>query len=366
MPDYKGVLKSAGERGSALKGQVKSKIGRGEDNTTRYENHTSTPLASLRDPASFAPPPKRNPNAVIGVPSPTTSTGTAGPPIPSRPGTFAEQSALEEQEPTAPPKPWRLDTTGLSTSHLPPPPGRKDGANTRSPPPVPPNNTTHRPGPPSLPPRLPPRSSNPSSPATGTPSPPPPYSSPTAGPALPTRHKPQPSPTSGPLSPATSGSSSPHLNQSAISRLSAAGVSVPGLGIGRGNTTTTTSDGGRGAGTAPALEDVRAAADAVNAADGFRRKHGEQVGAGVKALGELQGRFGGGGDGNGTSVGSGHGSGSGIAGGIGNLAAVAGKKKPPPPPPPKKKPGLGGGSRGDGGQEHDEPPPIPMATRPQF
>ncbi|KAH6624405.1 hypothetical protein B0J18DRAFT_456696 [Chaetomium sp. MPI-SDFR-AT-0129] len=362
MPDYKGVLKSAGERGSALKGQVKSKIGRGEDNTSRYENHTSAPLASLRDPASFAPPPKRNPNAVIGVPSPTTSTGTTGPPIPSRPGTFAD-STPEQEEPAAPPKPWRLDTTGLSTSHLPPPPGRKDGANTRSPPPVPPNNnTTHRPGPPGLPPRLPPRSSNPSSPATGTPSPPPPYSSPTTGPALPTRHKPQPSPTSGSLSPATS---SPHLNQSAISRLSAAGVSVPGLGIGRGNANPTSTTNST---TAPALEDVRAAADAVNAADGFRRKHGEQVGAGVKALGGLQGRFGGvgGGEGNGTSVGSGHGSGSGIAGSIGNLAAVSGKKKPPPPPPPKKKPGLGGGSRGDGEQEHDEPPPIPMATRPQF
>ncbi|KAK4156029.1 hypothetical protein C8A00DRAFT_31079 [Chaetomidium leptoderma] len=213
-----------------------------------------------------------------------------------------------------------------------------------------------------------------------------------------------------------------YLNQSALTRLGEAGISVPGLGITptakgsaappppppprspSGNTTTITpshmselqsrfsqfktpsfssssssGEGGTSGGgttfaqkqaalrTAAALRenprsvslsDMRAAA---GTAENFRQRHGGEVAGGLRAASELQGRFGG--------VG-------GSGGDIGAAVMVAAKKKkPPPPPPPKKKAGLslvgsgslgqGQGQRGGGGDD-DEPPPIPMATRPQF
>ncbi|KAK4033205.1 hypothetical protein C8A01DRAFT_40362, partial [Parachaetomium inaequale] len=214
MSGYKDVLKKGWhpDKGSSLKGQMKSLVGRGEDQTRRND-HAATPLSSLRDPASFAPPPKRNPNAAVGAASPTASSSPAfqtGPSIPPRTGTAPEAAS---DAPPAPPKPWRLDTTGLSTSHLPPPPGRKDGADGRSPPPPPAPGSGGR-APPSLPPRLPPRSAS-SSPVTP---------SPASSPALPARQT-IPPPAAAP------GPSQGYLNQSAITRLGAAGISVPGLGI---------------------------------------------------------------------------------------------------------------------------------------
>jgi hypothetical protein len=101
-----------------------------------------------------------------------------------------------ERKPKPPPVPFRIDTTGLSTSHLPPPPKRKDGADGRSP--LPP---TPKPKPPGLPPRLPPRQSSP-----------PDSSSNTVVASEPDSHK-------------------GILNEGSLSRLGAAGVSVPEFGI---------------------------------------------------------------------------------------------------------------------------------------
>jgi hypothetical protein len=351
------------------------------------------PISSLRDPESFAPPPRRNPNAIGAAPSPTNSSSPAsltGPTIPHRPGSFQEASP---DEPAPPPRPYRIDTTGLSTAHLPPPPARRDGADGRSPA----SAGAGRPGPPSLPPRLPPRSSSAStSPATPSPAP---------SPALPTRRT-LPGPEQG------------YLNQSAITRLGAAGISVPGLGIGNGSTTskappppppparspshqspspshmselqsrfarlkpssspsppaaettTTTTTTNAAGGTTPAqkatalrtaaafqrdpssvsLSDARSAAATAH---NFGERHGQQVASGLRAVGGLQARFGGG-DATGADTGA--------------ATAAAAKKKPPPPPPPKKRFGLGvgvgQGQRGDEGEA--PPPPVPMATRPTF
>ncbi|KAJ4354711.1 hypothetical protein N0V85_009598 [Neurospora sp. IMI 360204] len=62
------------KEGTTLKGQVKGLLGRGEDPRERYADHQSTPIASLRDPASFPPPPKRR-----------TAGDMTPPPPPSRP-----------------------------------------------------------------------------------------------------------------------------------------------------------------------------------------------------------------------------------------------------------------------------------------
>ncbi|KAK4248372.1 hypothetical protein C7999DRAFT_40382 [Corynascus novoguineensis] len=389
MSNYKDILKKGWhpeKEGTTLKGQVKSLIGRGDDQTRR-SNHVATPITSLRDPASFAPPPKRNPNAVVGASSPTTSSSPAsqtGPTVPPRAGTAPEQPPSEE--PASQPKPWRLDTTGLSTAHLPPPPMRKDGADGgSSPAPRPaPGGDGAKKAPPSLPPRLPPRSSTASS--TANPSPPPRPPPATTSPA------PTPGPAQG------------YLNQSAINRLGAAGISVPGFGITpssssysptnaspsatpthspsttaspsarspapppggshmselqsrfgqlrtTGTSTTTTAGaaggGGRGRGgttveqkqsalrTAAALRsnpgsvslsDARAAA---TAADNFRQRHGEQIAGGLKAVGGVQQRFGGD---NGGGIVTGGGAGNSV-----DITTIAGKKKPPPPPPPPKR-----------------------------
>jgi len=114
-----------------------------------------------------------------------------------------QQQAIEAEEeaaqkPAPPPVPYRVNTTGLSTDHLPPPPVRRlDSPSSGS-------STSSKPKGPQVPPRVPPRNG---SPATSTP-PPPPYSA--TGPSA----------------------SQGYVNQEAASRLSNAGVSVPALGIG--------------------------------------------------------------------------------------------------------------------------------------
>lgn len=311
-------------------------------------------------------------------------------------------------EPPAPPRPYRVDTTGLSTSNLPPPPRRADGASPAhdggGPPPPPYTRSTvgasAKPPPPSLPPRLPPRQN-------------------TASPVA-----------------ETSSRQAGFLNQGAMDRLGAAGVSVPGLGIsgnsgrpplpppsmGRSSPKPPSSAGsgmselqsrfgrfGVGSGSSPgsatggtasppapaqgttwaqkqaalktmsdfkknpssvSLSDARNAASTAN---NFRQRHGEQVASGVKTANGLDQKYGvsgkvggylGNGNENAGSSGTGAGHAAGVQSHLNTIGAVAGlgKKKPPPPPPPKKKPALGGG---DGARE-DTPPPVPMATRPTF
>lgn len=328
---------------------------------------------------------------------------------------------IEEAPP--PPRPYRTNTTGLRTDHLPPPPGRRDGADGRSPPsynaatnttgvtravPTPPARGGAPPArggapPPSLPPRLPPRGAG--------------------GAASPAAASPQ----------STGNGGGGLLNLGAVNRLGAAGVSVPGFGIGKSNTGGSTNSGSGGAqqqqqqggahmneltnrfarfnssssssstqqqatpAAAPSqgttwaqkqaalktasqfqkdpsqvsFSDAKAAAGTAN---NFRQRHGEQVAAGYSKaqgvnqkygvadkVGGFASKFGGGGGGGGGAAQE-----QGVAPAEGAAPAPAtgvGKKKPPPPPP-KKKPGLAASAAAPA--EEDGPPPIPMSTRPNF
>lgn len=323
------------------------------------------------------------------------------------------------QETPAPPRPYRSDTTGLSTANLPPPPRRRegtdDGAMIMSPPPpyMPTTgNAAGRASPPSLPPRLPPRQNS---------------SSPGISPRLPAPEAPS--------------RQTGFLNQGAVDRLGSAGVSVPGFGIGGGRSKPVLPPS-RSAGASPrpssaisppppsssvnelqarfskfgvgkssskegaaspqppsssqgttwaqkqaalktmsdfkknpssvSLSDAKSAASTAN---NFRERHGEQVSAGVSKASSLDqkydvsGRFGGymssrnnGASGSATTAGStGAGRSQSHLDTIGTAAGLLGKKKPPPPPPPKRKPDLGGGGSAPAA---DEPPPVPMSTRP--
>ncbi|KAF6820549.1 hypothetical protein CSOJ01_00805 [Colletotrichum sojae] len=362
------------KEGTTFKGQVNGLLGRNKDKDR--SDHVARPLTSLQDPASFAPPPKRVPGQPLPPPSRSNATSPGAPPPPyDDSNRYGQQQEPEEEAP--PPQPYRMNTTGLSTSHLPPPPGRKDGADGRTPPP-------------SLPPRLPPRTPSASSTVVSSSSPAPP--------------------------PASSGGG--YLNQNAMNRLGAAGVSVPALGIGkpappepptRSNASSPAPPARPGAFSPPSgqmnelqnrfaklgksssqsssppptegttMEQKQAAlrtasnfhkdpssvsmADARSAAstfNNFRQRHGEQVAAGVKSANNLNQKYG-------------------IADKVGNyagkvnqqqtgaatpgqsplspppgLVSVLGKKKPAPPPPPKKKPQLGGA-----GGALQPPPPGP-------
>jgi hypothetical protein len=165
----------------------------------------------LKDPSSFGPPPKNInyhggaalPNKITpdrsGLGAPLTQAEVQA--TQEKEEEEREREAEEERRKAAPPVPFRIDTTGLSTANLPPPLGKKDGADARTPPAA----TKPKPG---LPPRLPPRQDSTSS---QTPASPPPKYSTTA--AEPPAHK-------------------GILNQGSLNRLGAAGVSVPGFGIG--------------------------------------------------------------------------------------------------------------------------------------
>ncbi|KAM7196040.1 hypothetical protein V8F20_007234 [Naviculisporaceae sp. PSN 640] len=399
--------------GTSFKGQLKGLVGRGDDK--ERTNHTARPLASLKDPASFGPPPVRR---QIATPPPLPGSSTAPPPT------------EEPEVPKSPPKPYHVDTSGLSTSHLPPPPVRRDGSNV-VPPPAPAGNRPG-PGPPSLPPRLPPRSrASSTSPVSNSGPPPPPI------PARISTPDQRPSSSTG------------LLNQGAINRLGAAGISVPGLGIGprshkstpsppppprpsssssqaqvqaqpqsqvselqsrfarlgRSPSTSTsnatdtqqptssavpatgttwaqkqaalkTASSFRNDPSSVSLSDAKSAASTFH---NFHQRHGDQVAAGVKGANKLHDRYAGTvGAGTGTASGSGEGqtdrpsasssqmSASGLSSGLSSVAGpVNNKKKPPPPPPPKKR-GLSVGAGQQGVTESGAPPPVPLATRPQF
>jgi hypothetical protein len=189
--------------------QVAKWTGRGKSSTDEAKDHVSRPLSSLKDPAAFGPPPKNvNYHGGAALPNQITPDRSGlGAPL-SR----AEIQAKEEEEeqeaqreaeeaarPKPPPVPYRADRTGLSTANLLPPPSHKDRRAIEP---------ADKPKPPGLPPRLPPRQNS------------------NAGPSAPS-----PPPTYG----ASTTESDPHkgiLNQGALNRLGAAGVSVPGFGIG--------------------------------------------------------------------------------------------------------------------------------------
>jgi hypothetical protein len=373
------------------------------------EDRVAPPLSTLRDPASFAPPPKRTNSGMASIPPPSPSAGPRKVvPAPSKyqdprakePPALNNQhyqqqqesgvaQAYEEEEEDRPPQPYRVNTSGLSTDHLPKPPGRRDGADGRPPPPPSYESAmggSSRAPPPKLPPRLPPRNNTGGSSASQT-----------------------------PLS--VGGDSSAHLNQGAINRLGSAGVSVPAFGIGRSspapigkstpsppppraptaapstvnelqNRFSKLRTGSSAAPTAApaeppaqgttwaqkqaALNTVSAfnrdpssvslsdAKSAASTANNFRQRHGDQVAAGMQTaqkygVMDKAASFAGG---------QGQGQSQGAQGAAGALAGFASKKKPPPPPP-KKKPGLGNQAN-SGVEEEDAPPPIPHSTRPNF
>ncbi|QDS77664.1 hypothetical protein FKW77_003124 [Venturia effusa] len=171
----------------------------GNTSTSSAEGHQSRPLSALKDPSSFGPPPKRTTGPYTPAPAVSTTrtdTGLSEASIPE-----SQEAARQIEAPPVPSGPYRADTTGLSTAHLPKPPAFRPGERSESPVAIP----SGRPKP-ALPPRLPPR--NPSS-SSISPSPPPPYSD----------RQPAADPSRG------------LLNQGAMNRLGQAGVSVPGFGI---------------------------------------------------------------------------------------------------------------------------------------
>lgn len=193
--------------------QVAGWVGHGKEpsNALKASEHTSRPLASLKDPDAFGPPPKNvnfhggaaASNAIMPI---RRGTGASLSAEEIRAKDTEEQKATEAVEkPAPPPVPYRANTTGLSTAGLPKPPVRRleNGEPSAA------SRPTAKPKP-SLPPRLPPRQN--SHPTTNAPSPPPDYNSATQQ---------QPS-------------KDPYLNQGALGRLGKAGVSVPGFGIGGG------------------------------------------------------------------------------------------------------------------------------------
>jgi hypothetical protein len=357
-------------------------MGKTKDPSEAAQEHQSVPLSTLRDPASFGPPPKRilSP-APSAYTSPDQAPPSLGAPL-SREEAGAkqrlqaqEEARRREEEEAAKPvsRPYTVDSTGLSTTHLPLPPVRRldqEAQQTRNSPPP----TTK----PKLPPRLPPRQN--SRPNSFTGDPPPTYSESTG-----------------------------YLNEGALSRLGQAGVSVPGLDIGRTTSPpvppprhavpppplsppsssshgaqlselqsrfstlsasrSNSQDVGRGTtlgekrGALKTANDLRTNPSKVSfsemksaaaTANSMYERHGSKVGPGLRAAGEMGQQYG-----VANRVNS-YSSGGPVPPPLPSPGAggLVGKKRPPPPPPPPKKRELGTGRLG-------EPPPVPLASKPK-
>ncbi|KAF2622512.1 hypothetical protein BU25DRAFT_462833 [Macroventuria anomochaeta] len=382
----KSKTSSSGAASDSKFGQVKGWVGKAQGKDTHAEaarEHQSAPLSTLKDPASFAPPPKRIPGA-----SPVSGGLGAAPPDSARQRLQGKEEAQRRAEQESVPQgPYRTDTTGLSTAHLPKPPAFRPNAAT--PPPVP----ASRANPPSLPPRLPPRQTE--NVDEYTPPAPPSYGEAIQQPAAHT------------------------LNQGAMNRLGQAGVAVPGLGIGRNasppvpprqrtlapppqahqasNSSTaapisppatasnapqlnelhnrlakmnisSTAETAPSAGTSWADKQaaLRTASNirndsskvsssdlksAASTANNFKQRHGEQTASGWRAASGLNQKYGIAGKVNSFAVGS-----NTLASSQAPVTGGIGKK---PPPPPAKKPALTSTNSG-------EPPPIPLSSKPKF
>ncbi|KAF1364421.1 hypothetical protein EJ07DRAFT_100122 [Lizonia empirigonia] len=378
----------AGAASESRLGQVKGWVGKAQGKDSHAEaarEHQSAPLSTLKDPSTFAPPPKRIPGA-----SPVSGGPSAVPPGSARQRLLEREEAQRRAEEDAKPQgPYRVDTTGLSTANLPKPPAFRPSSAT--PPPAP----ASRAKPPGLPPRLPPRQTE--NVDEYTPPAPPSYGEAIQQPAA---HS---------------------LNQGAMNRLGQAGVSVPGLGIGRtasppvpprqrtkapppppARQTSESSSAGpvsppATVGNGPQLNELQnrfakmttpssaetapstgtswadkqaalrtasnfrndpskvSASDlkgAASTANNFQQRHGEQAASGWRAASGLNQKYG-------------------IAGKVNSLAggsstspappapAPGGIGKKPPPPPPAKRKELTCTNTG-------EPPPIPLSSKPKF
>ncbi|KAL1860971.1 hypothetical protein Plec18167_003746 [Paecilomyces lecythidis] len=371
--------------------QVAGWLGKGKDTSPR-EEHVSRPLSTLKDPASFGPPPRHiNSHGGAAVPSRTTpERRSLGAPL-SQDQIQKQNARLEaeyyEQEreserPPPPPRPYVADTTGLSTNNLPPPPVRRINSPAQSTPTTS-TSSRHTPRPP---PRLPARRDTPSQPPT----PPPAYS--------PTQEQ--------------DPESHEYLNQHATSRLSQAGVAVPGLGIGgtnggrdsapsapsrstgpvnelqsrfsRMSTSSSTADPE----TTSSRQDYSASQSGTGRGVGarisdFRERHSDQIDAGKKHFNTGKQKI--------SDTNEKYGVTKKINGKINgyldrsggdnssaappppppaqNRPPVAsppslGKKKPPPPPPPKK-PGMRTIPVSPVNAQTPPPPPLPLGTKPR-
>ncbi|KAH9830685.1 hypothetical protein Tdes44962_MAKER08995 [Teratosphaeria destructans] len=305
--------------------------GRKEDPYAYAHEHHSAPLATLRDPASFAPPPKHRdyyPNGPAPAPSASTSGRAIEPPAPTGglgsvvPAARPRPQEVVHEEPPEPPEPYRVDTSGLRTDNLPKPPVKRIGPGGA-------DSPVHTPSP-----TLPPRTSSPALPARSGGGPPaPPRQTPSlparsgAGPPPglpprmtenPTEHTPAPPP---PYNEATKDPA--YISQAAASSLGRAEVSVPGFGIGTQAST-------------PQLP-VAHTGQLSELQQRFQRMNtGAQARSSSPAAS--------------TPVPS---------AASAPLAAAA-AKKPPPPPPPKKAALAGGGPPGT-----TAPPPIPISSKPK-
>lgn len=376
-------------------------MGKGSSGSTSSESHQSTPLSALKDPSSFGPPPRRTTGPYTPTfPTSTTrpETGGLGAALPKSQLELDRQHQREREEaarqieaPPPPSGPFRADTTGLSTTHLPKPPAFRPGERSESP-----TATSNGRPKPALPPRLPPR--NPSTSSTTLS--PPPYSA----------------------RPVASDPSRGMLNEGAMSRLGQAGVSVPGFGIGgrtpplpppsrttavspplpgRINSASPPVLGGSApppamshANNGPQLGELQSrfakmntaspapvasggttwaqkqaalktasefkkdpssvsfsdARNAASTANNFRERHGEQAAAGYNAANSLSQKYGimdkvknypsdGPSDGSASQQ---------------DAPAAVGFKKPRPPPPPAKRSDVQQG-----------PPPVPLSSKPR-
>jgi hypothetical protein len=333
-------------------------MGKGKDANAEALDHQSTPLSTLKDPASFGPPPKRNLAA-----APDSSTLGAPVPTPTRAQRQAEREAEEEANKPSP-GPYRVNTTGIDLSTLPKPPARRPGQ-LEAPSPPPSRGTTSAPkAKPKLPPRLPPRQN--SHPDTHAEVPPPTYNESTQ----------------------ESGPAQGYLNQSALDRLAKSGVSVPGFGIGRTasppvpprqNTASPTKPAFAPppeAGHGPQLSELQSRFSKM-AKPSAEAQSGEQATPGRRTASTLAQKYGVANVGQGSAstatpsqAANGLETASGLAQkyGMANKATpiapplqsptYGGSGKKPPPPPPKKKE-LVANSTG-------EPPPIPMGSKPKF
>ncbi|KAL9116197.1 MAG: hypothetical protein Q9227_000568 [Pyrenula ochraceoflavens] len=410
MNNFKGVMKDGwhpkGKDGGKeswrgdFKGinQVAGWVGKGKDpNKAQQEEHISRPLASLKDPSAFGPPPKNvNYHGGAAVPDRITPDRRGlGAPLSStqvqsqaRAAEAREEAEKEiSEKPAPPPAPYKMDTTGLSTKNLLPPPTHhavKDNETSLSP-----GQST--PSKPKLPPRLPPRKSASSGSDPG--SAPPSYESIASTPESQSQH--------------TTG----FVNQSAVSRLGKAGVNVSGLGIGQQsnpwknersqsstsnasdkpqfnelqsrfaqmkrpssqeNASSPASEGTTFAQKQQALQTAQnfqkdpssvSLADAKSAAstaNNFRERHNEQITAGAQRANSWNKKYN-------------------ITGRMNNFLEKQSSptndapnqsstptnmeaygRKPPPPPVPNKKPDMHASQQGV-----QSPPPVPLGTKPR-
>ncbi|KAF2795349.1 hypothetical protein K505DRAFT_336097 [Melanomma pulvis-pyrius CBS 109.77] len=318
-------------------------MGKGKDTNQEALDHQSAPLSTLKDPASFGPPPKRT---LAAAPD---SSGL-GAPVPTPTRQQRLQEAEEEEEANKPPPgPYRADTTGLSTAQLPKPPLRRPG---QAPSPPPSRESAPKPKP-KLPPRLPPRQN--SHPDAYAETPPPTYNDSTQDSA----------PAQG------------YLNQSALDRLGQSGVSVPGFNIGRTASppipprqnaplpSNPPHSPVTGASHGPQLSELQSRFAKMSTpsvggqtpaplntsnSNSVLGQHGEKPTTGRRTPSSLAQKYG--------IANVGMSSASPIASPLQSPTHSGIGKKPPPPPPPKKKE-LTGNAGG-------EAPPVPLGSKPKF